>query len=37
LPFKPTLGIELISKGRQARFVINKERFEAKLGVKISR
>ena len=27
-------GIDLISKGRHERFVINKEKFDAKLGVK---
>jgi fluoroacetyl-CoA thioesterase len=27
-------GIDLISRGRHERFVINKERFDAKLGVK---
>lgn len=30
-------GIDLISKGRHERFVINKERFDAKLGAKRSR
>jgi len=28
-------GIDLISKGRHERFVINKEKFDAKLGAKI--
>jgi fluoroacetyl-CoA thioesterase len=27
-------GIDLISKGRHERFVINKEKFDAKLGIK---
>jgi fluoroacetyl-CoA thioesterase len=27
-------GIDLISKGRHERFVINKEKFDAKLGAK---
>jgi fluoroacetyl-CoA thioesterase len=28
-------GIDLISKGRHERFVINKEKFDAKLGIKM--
>jgi fluoroacetyl-CoA thioesterase len=30
-------GVELISKGRHERFVINKEKFDAKLGAKIGK
>lgn len=30
-------GIDIISKGRHERFVINKERFDAKLGEKLKR
>ncbi|TNC96780.1 MAG: hypothetical protein FD121_1021 [Gallionellaceae bacterium] len=30
-------GVDLISKGRHERFVINKERFDAKLGEKLKR
>lgn len=30
-------GVDIISKGRHERFVINKERFDAKLGEKLKR
>jgi fluoroacetyl-CoA thioesterase len=30
-------GVDVISKGRHERFVINKERFDAKLGEKLKR
>lgn len=30
-------GVEVISKGRHERFVINKEKFDAKLGEKLKR
>lgn len=30
-------GIDLISRGRHERFVINKEKFDAKLGVKMGK
>lgn len=30
-------GIDLISKGRHERFVINKEKFDAKLGAKLAK
>ena len=30
-------GVDLISKGHHERFIINKERFDAKLGEKLSR
>lgn len=30
-------GVDLISKGRHERFVINKEKFDAKLGAKLAK
>jgi fluoroacetyl-CoA thioesterase len=30
-------GVDLISRGRHERFVINKEKFDAKMGAKAAR
>lgn len=30
-------SVEIISKGRHERFIINKEKFDAKLGAKMGR